>query len=124
MWPSEMLTQRITSILVARELLIRKYSIFIFEDLKDPQLFAKNYGYRLWDRIDPIYNKDLHKRVEFLKEYTKREEKIIYSLKKKYYDSNQDDLGQEFFIRALNHNYMKREFNEDEFKKILLDSGK
>jgi len=123
-WPSEMLTQRISSILVARELLIRMYSVFMFEELKDPQLFAKTYGYRLWDRIDPIYNKDLFKRVEFLKDYSKREEKIIYNLKKKFYESGKENYGQDFFLKALNHNYMKREFNEDEFEKILLDSGK
>lgn len=125
-WPSELLTRRITSILVARELLIRTYSTFLFEEIKDPQLFAKTYGYRLWNRIEPIYNKDLYKRVEFLKDYTKREEKIIYTLKKKFYQSGEEktDSGQEYFIRALNHNYMKREFNEDEFQKILFDSGK
>jgi len=113
---------------VARELLIRNYSVFMFQDIKDPQLFAKTYGYRLWDRIDPVYAKDLYKRVEFLKDYTKREEKIIYTLKKKFYESNQEEVGkdldQEYFIRALNHNYIKREKNVDEFQKILLDSGK
>jgi hypothetical protein len=123
-WPSEMLTQRITSILVARELLIRNYSIFMFGELRDPQLFAKTYGYRLWDRIDPIYKKDLFKRVQFLKDYTKREEKIIHNLKKKFYESGKENYGQEYFLKAVNHNYMKREINEDEFEKILLDSGK
>jgi hypothetical protein len=127
-WPGEFLTSRITLILVARELLIRNYSIFMFQDIKDPQLFAKTYGYRLWDRIDPVYAKDLYKRVEFLKDYTKREEKIIYTLKKKFYESKQEEVGkdldQEYFIKALNHNYIKREENVDEFQKILLDSSK
>jgi hypothetical protein len=127
-WPGEFLTGRITLILVARELLIRNYSIFMFQDIKDPQLFAKTYGYRLWDRIDPVYAKDLYKRVEFLKDYTKREEKIIYTLKKKFYESKQEEVGKdldrEYFIKALNHNYIKREENVDEFQKILLDSGK
>ncbi|MFI5391840.1 MAG: hypothetical protein ACHQYQ_10810, partial [Bacteriovoracales bacterium] len=127
-WPGEFLTRRITLILVARELLIRNYSIFMFQDIKDPQLFAKTYGYRLWDRIDPVYAKDLYKRVEFLKDYTKREEKIIYTLKKKFYESKQEEVGKdldrEYFIKALNHNYIKREENVDEFQKILLDSGK
>lgn len=123
-WPSEMLTRRISSIYVARELLFRIYSVFMFEDIRDPQLFAKNYGYRLWDRLEPIYNKDLSKRVEFLKDYTRREEKIIYNLKKKFYEVGKEEDRREFFLKALNHNYMKRELNEDEFEKILLDSSK
>ncbi len=127
-WPAEILTGKITSILVARELLMRDYSFFMYQDNKDPQLFAKTYGYRLWDRIDPVYSKDLYKRVEFLKDYTKREEKIIYTLKNKFYESDNEKMGKnlwdEYFIKALNHNYKKRELGEDEFQKILLDSGK
>jgi hypothetical protein len=123
-YPGELLTRRISSIMIARELMLRMYSTFMFEELKDPQIFAELYGFRLWGRLNPIYNQDLFKRVEFLKKYTRREESKIYLFKKKFFGASPPQLSNKYFIEALDHFYKKREMNENEFEKILYDPGK
>ena len=60
------ITKRIPSILVARELLLQRYSSFVFQDEYDRLALAKNEGYRLWEKTE------LDLRLDFIKEYFRR----------------------------------------------------
>jgi hypothetical protein len=62
----EFITKRIPSILVARELLMKEYSAFVFQQHYDRLALAKYNGYRLWDKTE------LDLRLNFLKEYFRR----------------------------------------------------
>jgi hypothetical protein len=61
----ELLTRRIKSLELARELFVERYSLPIFSDLIDPKKLAVNFGYSLWSF-------ELKQRVEFLLEYNRR----------------------------------------------------
>lgn len=61
----ELLTKRIKSIELAREIWVRDFSVPIFRTLAAPKALALEHGYTLWS--------DGHeKRLEFLLEYTRR----------------------------------------------------
>jgi hypothetical protein len=68
----EFVTRNIPSILIAREIMFKRYSSFFHEPLSGKAL-ARRFGYRLWGES---YKKgdDLSLRVKFLKEYTRRVE--------------------------------------------------
>lgn len=129
-WPGELLTQKITSILLARELLLRRYSTFMFEDLIDPQIFAEVHGYRLWGRMDDVYKEDLYRRLTFLEEYTRRIETNNFLVRKRFKDRlekrgetlSEMQYSNKFFIRALKHYYRTRERGAYESEEIYLNS--
>jgi len=129
-WPGELLTGKITSIIMARELLLRKYSTFMFEDIIDPQVFAEVHGYRLWGRMDDIYKEGLYRRLEFLKEYTRRietnnflvRERFKNQLEKKGETLFEMQYSNKFFIKALKHYYKTRERGFYESEEIYLNS--
>jgi len=128
-WPGELLTGKITSILMARELLLRKYSTFMFEDLIDPHIFAEVHGYRLWGRMDDVYKEDLYRRLEFLKEYTRRIEtnnflvrgRFKKRLQKRGESLSEMQYSSKFFIKALKHYYRTRERGFYESEEIYLN---
>jgi hypothetical protein len=62
------ITKRIPSILVARELLLQRYSGFAFQEEYDRTSLAKNEGYRLWEKSE------MDLRLDFIKEYFRRVE--------------------------------------------------
>ena len=68
----ELMTKRIPSILVARELLIREYSHFK-NAVSTPNILAREYSFRRWGSFsDP--KSDMSLRLNYLKEYTRRME--------------------------------------------------
>jgi len=128
-WPGELLTGKITSFLMARELLLRRYSTFMFEDLIDPQIFAGVHGYRLWGRMDDVYKEDLYRRLTFLEEYTRRietnnflvRERFKTRLEKRGETLFEMQYSNKFFIRALKHYYKTRERGPYEADEIYLN---
>ncbi|WP_127718152.1 hypothetical protein [Halobacteriovorax sp. HLS] len=66
----ELLTKRIPSILVGRELLFEKYSTFMNE-AQDADVLAYDHSYRQWGKMsDP--KSDMSLRLSYLLEYTRR----------------------------------------------------
>jgi hypothetical protein len=124
-WPNELLTARVTSLLIAREMLLRRYSTFMFEDLLEPDTMAELYGYRLWGRIDDLYKEDLYRRLKFLEEYTRRVETNNFLSREKYLKAmgKKVEFDDRFFKRALIHYYQQKERGIYEAEKIYLNSG-
>jgi hypothetical protein len=63
----ELLTKRIKSIELAREIWIKNFSVSLFSNLSKPELLAGLHGYSLW-------GDELETRYKFLDEYTRRVE--------------------------------------------------
>jgi hypothetical protein len=64
----EFITKRIPTLLVARELLMEKYSDVLFQKTYDPLVLAKKDGYLLWEKSE------MDLRLVFMKEYFRRVE--------------------------------------------------
>jgi hypothetical protein len=124
----EFLTKYIPSIMVARELMLSKYSEFAFLEKNEAKSLAQNVGYRLWGAInskdtenDPSKKQDLEQRLDFLKEYYRRIEttNLLVSthfrerLKERGESIKSMEYGNFFFIKALNKYYSYEDYNED-----------
>jgi len=115
----EFITKRIPSLLVARELLLTQYSQFAFQEKVDPNLLAKNFGYRLWSKDE------LDLRLDFLKEYFRRIETTNLSASTHFSERLRErgeslkvmDYSNFFFIKALDKYYSYEDYNDE------LDSG-
>ncbi|MCB9061324.1 MAG: hypothetical protein H6622_07370 [Halobacteriovoraceae bacterium] len=71
----EFLTRRIPTILMAREIWLKKYSKELFDENVDPELLSSKKGYQLWAPFSTESEEkrsELDQRVAFLKEYTRR----------------------------------------------------
>jgi len=66
----EFITARIPSILIARELMLKQYSEFVFTEMSAYEL-AYNHGYRQWGSLKNA-GSDMSQRLSFLKEHTRR----------------------------------------------------
>ena len=117
----ELLTKRIPSILIARELLLQRYSQFLFDKKQDVISLARDHGYRMWDALSQEEG-DLVRRLEYLKEYTRRLEttnlRMSYQLnellRKEGAPVKESVYNSSTYQRAL-HNYMiKRELTENQ----------
>ena len=76
----ELITRRIPSILTAREILLKNYSSFVFDQNKGVDALAIDHGYRLWGRLfHATLEEDLEKRVLYLRRYTRIEESFNLS---------------------------------------------
>ena len=64
---TELITRRIKTIELAREMWLEKYTMPVLKKLDDPKQLAINYGYKLWDG-------DINKRYDFWVEYMRRME--------------------------------------------------
>lgn len=122
----EFITKRIPSIMLAREIFLKRYSEFAFREKYDPFALAKNDGYRLWGKLNSGEGKpkdDLELRLNFLKEYFRRIEtsNLISSsnfrerFEKRGEQNVTMEYGRHFFITALNKYYR---FGEGESEKI------
>lgn len=108
----EYLTTNIPSILISRELLLQKYSQFVFQKL-DADFLAENYGYRLWGSITKTEERDddLAQRIRFLKEYTRRLETanivVTDQFQKKLLERGESlensQYSSQFYSKALGH---------------------
>jgi hypothetical protein len=66
----EFITSYTPTIYVARELMLQRYSRFAFAEISALRL-AQDYGYRQWGSLSQPKS-DLSRRLEFLKEYTRK----------------------------------------------------
>lgn len=102
----ELLTKRIKSHELAREIWIQKFTLPVLSSFADPRLLAIEHGYSLW-------GEESKKRFEFLIEYTRRIEttnlKSIDNLLTKIEASGHPvvrELGPNLYEFSLNH-YLK-----------------
>ncbi len=119
----EFITKRIPSLLVARELLIQKYSNFCFREKYDPKVLAQVDGYRLWGKLkDEEGNKaDLELRLDFLKEYFRRIETTNLLVSTHFADRLKErgdsiktmGYGNYFFIKALDKYYSYEAYTDE-----------
>lgn len=79
----EYLTKRIPTIMVAREMMIQKYSQKLFDKTINEKELAEN-NYRLWDGRDKVVDNEMDKRFEFLREFTRREETTTLRVSKRF----------------------------------------
>lgn len=128
----QFITKRIPSIMLAREVFLKRYSEFAFREKYDPNVLAKEDGYRMWGKITSAegdQKDDLELRLEFLKEYFRRVETSNLQSNSKYRErfSKRGDTnvtmeyGRYFFITALNKYYRFGEGNNE--KSHDLESG-
>jgi hypothetical protein len=110
----EFITKYIPSIMVARELMLIKYSEFAFREKINSEELAKRDGYRLWGSLkNPAKKDDLELRLDFLKEYFRRIETsnlLVLShmserLREKGEVVKSMEYGNFFFIKALDKYY-------------------
>jgi hypothetical protein len=99
----ELLTKRITTIELAREIWIRDFTLPIIQNFASPEILGRQYGYRLW-------GDDLEKRYNFLLEYTRRVEttnlKSVETLLIKLEENGEKprkELSDNLFRVSLNH---------------------
>lgn len=110
----EFVTKRMSTIMVARELLIKRYSKFAFADMSRLEL-ARDFGYRQWVHNKGKRSSEIDQRIEYLKEYTRRMEttNILASkkIKGQYVASRKVQRGSvytnHFYTRAIN-TYLRR----------------
>ncbi|MGE3610328.1 MAG: hypothetical protein AB7I27_12120 [Bacteriovoracaceae bacterium] len=102
----ELLTKRVKTFELARELWLKDFSIPIFAALKEEKKLAVEYGYAKWGKEHQI-------RLNFLNEYTRRIEttnlKSIQNLIGKLIRDGQvvnQELSQIYYQNALNHYLM------------------
>lgn len=124
----EFITKRIPSIMMGREIFLKRYSEFAFREKYDPMVLAKEDGYRLWGKIKAAEGEpkeDLELRLDFLREYFRRVEtsNLVSSfhfrerLEKRNEKVQAMTYGAHFFSTALNRYYL---FGE-KFKDISND---
>lgn len=107
----ELVTKRIYSLLVERELLMQKYSRIFYLDKYDSKRLALEEGYRLWGNLKEVgpRQEDLFLRVQFLKEYHRRietshlnvEERLTVKLKERGERMQKMEYTDKYFKRAL-----------------------
>lgn len=116
---SEFVTSRIPTIRVARELLLRRYSTFIYEDLSSAEL-AKEHGHRKWGTLESKTD-DLARRLAFLMEHTRRTETSLLLTSSRFKQRVLEEKGQtlesmeysaRFFRKALAHYQRKKEVEQ------------
>ncbi len=111
----EFVTQNIPTILIARELLFQKYSLFAHEQMNEREL-AEEHGYRLWGSRENKKS-DYQQRLRFLIEYTRRVETtnllVAEQFKKKLEQKgekwNSSEYTQDFYRKAMGDFYNYRE---------------
>lgn len=111
----EFVTRNIPTILIAREILYKKYSSFVHEKLSEKQL-AEGHGYRLWGAKNKE-GTDLNLRLKFLHEYTRRietnnlvvSEQFKRRLEERGEKWSYSEYTQDFYRRAIGDFYNYRE---------------
>lgn len=132
----ELLTKRIKTIELARQIWMKEFSLPIMALAENPQKLARDYGYKLW-------GEDIEKRVEFLIEYTRRIEttnlRSVENLLVKLEENGEKprkELSLDLYTRSLNHyllglksrydkkNMRVREMNDLQYYVWILRNGK
>ncbi len=131
----ELITRNIPSLMVARELMIQKYSDVIFNEKIDPKELIATYGYRKWGVLKSEDGKksDMQLHLEFIQEYSRRIEttnlvassKFSDRLKSRGESMNIVEYGNSYFIKPLNKYYSYEDYSDDtEDGKILNSTTK
>lgn len=134
---AELITKRIQTIELAREMWMEKFTVPVLADLDQQKRLGIEHGYRLWEEAD------LRKRQEFLSEYTRRVETTNLRSVENYLvrleqagEAPRRELGAQLYQKALNHYLLGlktrytqkkmrvREMNELEYYVWLLRNGK
>jgi len=131
----EFITKRIPSLMVARELMLEKYSEFAFKETYDPYALATQNGYRLWGSLKQpetadAKKSDLEMRLDFLKEYFRRIETTNLTVSSHFSDRLKErgealrtmDYGSYFFIKALDKYYSFEEYTDEKESGETLNS--
>lgn len=129
----ELITRRIPSLMVARELLLSKYSKFAFREKYDPVALAQKDGYRLWGLLkseNPNKKHDLELRLDFLKEYFRRIEtsnlvvsaRFAERMKERGESIKSMEYGNYFFIKALETYYSYEDYSDENETGLVLNS--
>lgn len=127
----EFITKRIPSLMVARELMLQRYSEFAFREKYDPLALATKDGYRLWGSLKSIDKKsDLELRLDFLKEYFRRIETTNLTVSSHFSDRLKErgeslktmEYGNYFFIKALDKYYSYEEYTDEKETGEVLNS--
>lgn len=100
----ELLTKRIKTIELAREMWFEDYTLPVVAGLKDKKILAEKFGYWLW-------GDELQKREDFLVEYTRRIEttnltaieKLTAKLEARGEELGVKDLSESFYTKSLNY---------------------
>ena len=108
----DLLVKRVPTIMLAREILIRKHYKHLLNKVEDPSVFAKKYGYRLWDEEK---KKEMSLREKFLFEYTRRVETTNLSSLRKVFKNNPETFDRTYYefafqsyINKLKGRYLNR----------------
>ncbi|MFL5784515.1 MAG: hypothetical protein ACJ76H_07905 [Bacteriovoracaceae bacterium] len=134
---AELLTKRIQTIELAREMWFEQFTLPMIADIGDQKKLGIEHGYRLWE------DADVKKRQEFLNEYTRRVEtthlRSVENLLVKMEEAGEKprkNLSSEIYEKALNHYLLGlkkqytqkkmrvRETNDLEYYVYLLRNGK
>lgn len=94
---STLLTRRIPTILLAREIWLKRYN-FLAYNINDPNALASR-GYRLWEILnygDDHKVSDLELRHRFLREYTRRLETSNLNLRREFLRNMKENSGYEY----------------------------
>lgn len=95
------ITKRIPSIMVARELLMKRYSDFLYQKEYDQLTLAKKEGYRLWEKSEQ------DERFEFLKEFSRRME-TTNLLSSAHFTERMKSRGQKLAATEYSDFYFKK----------------
>ncbi len=131
----EFVTKYIPSLLVARELMMTKYSEFAFREKYDASHLSLIDGYRLWGAIShessaENIKQDLELRLDYIKEYFRRIEttNLLVSthfgerLKLRGESIKAMEFGNYFFSRAIDRYYSYPELNNESENGEILNS--
>ena len=132
----ELLTKRIKTIELAREIWVRDFTLPLIHLLSNPEKMAHQFGYTVW-------NENLSERIKFLSEYTRRVEttnlKSIQNLITRMEESGKKisvDISEEHYRKSLNHYLLGlksrydnkkmrvREMNDVQYYVWILRNGK
>lgn len=133
---TELLTKRIKTMELAREIWVKEFSVPILMMAVTPEILAREHGYRIW-------NGDLLKRFNFLVEYTRRIEttnlRSLENLLNKLESSGETvkkELSEDNYRASLNHYLLGlksrydgkrmrvREMNDLQYYVWILKNGK
>lgn len=113
---NEILTKRIPTLLVAREIFWEKYSKFLFTKDFKAKILAQQFGQRLWNEKD---KEEMKKRVQFLVEFTRRVETTQLGNVKKLLENShlisRFKMGTHYFSFAL-QKYLKDLTRDDDLQ--------
>lgn len=133
---SALLTSRIKTMELAREIWLDKFSMPILSQLDKPKELATKAGYNLW-------SEEIERRIEFLKEYSRRTETTqlrsqenLYARLKAAGEYKEESLSEGHYRKAVHEylwglktryntkNLQVREFNDLQYYVWILKNGK